>query len=673
MRKIVIKYGGNAMTDEKIRKQILRIINNAENIGMMPILIHGGGPMLNEMFDRLGMESNFVNGLRCTDEHAIDVVVQVLSGKVNKSIVAEIQKLGGKAAGLSGADGNLIVGEAVSDEKGLEHVGKVKSINADIVEKLMMSGYIPVISTVGYGVDGKAYNINADMAAGQIAGAVGADSVIFMTDVDGLYRKFGDKNSLIERICIDEARSMIQSGIIAGGMIPKVSSCIEAVELGACRSFIINGEKPEILESLLSDIAASGTCGDRDSAEMSENNGNKKFLGTEFYDSKSYIKRESKFVANTYARYPVVIERGKGALCTDINGKEYIDFTSGIGVNSFGFADEKMIEAMTLQAKKVSHTSNLFYTKPMVELAERIIEKSGMSKVFFCNSGAEANEVAIKTARKHAYISGKHLPEIITLKNSFHGRTMATITATGQENYHRYFDPFLEGFRYAEANDITSVRACMNENTAAVMMELVQGEGGVLPLERNFVKEVEKLCMENGILLLVDEVQTGAGRCGDFLCSQIYGVIPDIVSMAKGLGGGMPVGACLFNNRTEDVLQPGDHGTTFGGNATVLAGACSIVERMDEDFFKEVRYKGELIRDVLRLHQDVIEDITGEGMMIGFSPKYKSASEVVKSGIELGVLALTAKERVRLLPPLNIEENTLLKGLELVVSACRKQ
>lgn len=383
-------------------------------------------------------------------------------------------------------------------------------------------------------------------------------------------------------------------------------------------------------------------------------------------------KLEKENLASTYKRFPLLIKSGKGALCKDEAGREYIDLTSGIGVNSFGFSDDIMAEAVAKQMKTLTHTSNLFYTEQQTEAAKLIIEKSRMKKVFFCNSGAEANEAAIKTARKYSHDKyGKNRHEIITLINSFHGRTMATITATGQEKYHKDFDPFLPGIKHVYTNDIDALKENINGNTGAIMIELIQGEGGVINLKKDYVKVIESICDKNDILLIVDEVQTGGGRCGAFLCSELYGIKPDIITMAKGIGGGLPVGACLFNEKTADVLNYGDHGTTFGGNPVILAAVRTVLERMDDKLYESVKSKGDYIVKILKENEDIIEDISGAGLMIGFTPKKKKAGEAVLKGIELGVMALTANEKVRLLPPLNIKEEELKKGMELLLEACR--
>ena len=379
------------------------------------------------------------------------------------------------------------------------------------------------------------------------------------------------------------------------------------------------------------------------------------------------IDRE--YIAGTYARFPLQIVSGKGSLVYDENGKEYIDLGTGIAVNTFGTADDEWIAAVTAQLAKCQHTSNLFYSEPCALLAKTLCERTGMKKVFFSNSGAEANETAIKTARKYsADKKGKDTYTIITLKNSFHGRTVTTLAATGQDVFHEDFTPLTEGFVYAEANNIESVQTLVKENkVAAIMFELVQGEGGVLPLEKDFVKDLAKIASENDILLIADEVQTGNGRTGALYAYMHYGIMPDIVSTAKGLGGGLPIGACLLGEKVKDVLTAGSHGSTFGGNPIAAAGALNILSRIDDALLADVRAKSEYIFETMKGAKGV-KSVSGLGLMIGIETE-KDASAVIAACRENGVLVIKAKNKVRLLPPLNIPMETLAKALDVIKAA----
>lgn len=374
---------------------------------------------------------------------------------------------------------------------------------------------------------------------------------------------------------------------------------------------------------------------------------------------------DKKKIVSTYSRYDMAADRGKGACCYDTDGKKYIDFTAGIGVNSLGFCDDSWIGAVTAQLKKLQHASNLFYTEPQLKVAEMLTERTGMSKVFFGNSGAEANEAAIKTARKYGTTrKGNNVNKIITLENSFHGRTMATITATGQDHYHKYFTPFVDGFRYCRANDAEQLKDLVDDETCAVMMEMIQGEGGVLNLDAEFVRAAADICAQRDILFISDEVQTGIGRTGKLFAYEHFGVKPDIVTFAKGIGGGLPIGGTLMGEKCCDILQPGDHGTTYGGNPVACAGACEVLSRIDDAFLKDVENKGRYLKsELMKIPQ--VKSVSGMGLMLGVEIEGKAAAEAVKEALESGLMILTAKNKVRMLPPLTITYDELDEGIEI--------
>lgn len=380
--------------------------------------------------------------------------------------------------------------------------------------------------------------------------------------------------------------------------------------------------------------------------------------------------KDRTYVAGTYARFPVEISNGKGSVIYDTDGKKYIDLGSGIGVTSFGIADDEWKDAVSAQLSAVQHTSNLYYTEPCTRLAELLCRRTGMKKVFFSNSGAEANECAIKVARKWAEENkGAEYSTIVTLKNSFHGRTVTTLAATGQDHFHEHFMPLTPGFVYAEANNIGDVKRLVKENkVAAVMFECIQGEGGVLPMNPEFIKELASLAKSENFLLAVDEVQTGNGRTGELYAYMNYGITPDIVSTAKGLGGGLPLGATLLGEKVENTLMAGDHGSTFGGNPVCCAGAVNIIERIDDDLLTSVKEKSKLIFDSLSGVKGV-ESVSGMGLMIGIKTK-KAAKDVIACCIDKGVLCLSAKDKVRLLPALNIPTEELKEALEIIKNVC---
>lgn len=376
---------------------------------------------------------------------------------------------------------------------------------------------------------------------------------------------------------------------------------------------------------------------------------------------------EQQYMMHTYGRFDAAIVSGKGAVAKDVNGKEYIDFTSGIGVNCLGYCDDGWVKAVSEQAATVQHISNLYYMPLQTEVSKKLCELTGFDKVFLCNSGAEANECAIKIARKYSFDKyGKGRQKIVTLVNSFHGRTVTTLAATGQDVFHNYFFPFTEGFDYAEANNIDDLKAHIKDDVCAVFIELVQGEGGVMPLTQEFVDAAAEICKEKDILLMIDEVQTGMSRTGAVYCYQNYGIQPDVITSAKGLGGGVPIGACLCGKKLADVMSAGSHGTTFGGNPIACAAAKEVLSRVTTpEFLAEVREKGKYIRKELQKIGNV-KEVRGMGMMIGIVTEKDNAKEIAKKCVESGLLILTAKNLLRLLPPLTITYEEIDRGIAIL-------
>lgn len=375
---------------------------------------------------------------------------------------------------------------------------------------------------------------------------------------------------------------------------------------------------------------------------------------------------DNQFIAHSYGRFDVCLTKGKGSVLYDDNDKKYIDFTSGIGVNSFGICDDIWKDAIISQLGKVQHTSNLYYTEPCAVLAKLLCEKSKMRNVFFANSGAEANEGAIKFARKYSSDKyGENRSTIITLEDSFHGRTITTLSATGQDVFHKDFGPFTQGFKYCPANDCNALKDMITDDVCAIMFECIQGEGGVNNLDDEFIKTINQIAKDNDILMIVDEVQTGNGRTGKYFSYEHFNISPDIVTTAKGMAGGLPMGAVLFGEKVKDVVTPGSHGSTFGGNPIACAGAVSIVERIDDTFLNSVTEKGIYIKNKLNEIKG-IKDISGMGLMIGILSD-KDAGEVAKKCLDKGLLVLTAhKNKVRLLPALNINYNEIDEGIEIL-------
>ncbi|MBQ8429880.1 MAG: aspartate aminotransferase family protein [Clostridia bacterium] len=383
------------------------------------------------------------------------------------------------------------------------------------------------------------------------------------------------------------------------------------------------------------------------------------------------IETDKQYIANTYARFPLQLVTGKGSRAQDENGKEYIDLGTGIAVNSFGIADEAWKAVVTAQLDKIQHTSNLYYSEPCALLAKALCTRTGMDKVFFSNSGAEANECAIKAARKYGEVTkGKDYYTVITLKNSFHGRTITTLSATGQDVFHEHFTPMTAGFVHAAANDLDEVKTLVKtHNCCAVMIELVQGEGGVMALDKEYVKALAAFVKEQDMLLIVDEVQTGNGRTGSLYAFMEYGIQPDVFTTAKGLGGGLPIGATVLNEKAAKLFTPGLNGSTFGGNPIACAGALSIIERIDEKLLSEVKAKSEYIFAELEGASGV-KSVSGLGLMIGVETE-KDAGEVIKGCMEKGVLVIKAKNKVRLLPALNIPWDDLKIAIKTLKEVCK--
>ena len=373
--------------------------------------------------------------------------------------------------------------------------------------------------------------------------------------------------------------------------------------------------------------------------------------------------QDQAYILHTYGRVDAALVKGRNARAWDVDGKEYIDFTAGIGVNALGYCDPEWSAAVAEQAGKIQHMCNYYYCPENTALAQELSQASGMAKAFFCNSGAEANECAIKIARKYGEKRGAY--RIVTLENSFHGRTLTTLAATGQEGFHREFLPLTEGFLYAQAGDLAGIQALLDGSVCAVMLEMVQGEGGVIPMDEGFVQGLAQLCREKDVLLLIDEVQTGIGRTGRFFAYQGYGVQPDVVTCAKGIAGGLPMGACLVSERLGDILQPGQNGSTFGGNPIASAAARVVVRRVSEpDFLQSVSEKGAYFREKLEAMPQV-EYVRGRGLMLGVKLKEKDAHDVLVQCAKAGLLILTAKELVRFLPPLTITQEDIDQGLAI--------
>ncbi|GEL67636.1 aspartate aminotransferase family protein [Marinilactibacillus psychrotolerans] len=384
------------------------------------------------------------------------------------------------------------------------------------------------------------------------------------------------------------------------------------------------------------------------------------------------IELTNTYVTPTYNRIPVVFEKAEGYYIYDQDGKKYLDFTAGIGVNSLGYHHPDWVEATQKQLSQLQHISNLYYTEPSAQVAEKLCLHTGMQHVLFVNSGAESNEIAIKVARKYGHEQSPDKHKILTLSNSFHGRTVTTLSATGQDTFHKFFDPFTEGFDFIETNSITDLHHKVDQDVCAIMIEIVQGEGGVVPLESDFIQAIADICNQKNILLIIDEVQTGIGRTGKLFAYEHYGLQPDIVTSAKGLGNGLPIGAAILGEKVKDVLEAGDHGSTFGGNPVVTAGANVVLETLTPAFLEKVHENSLYLIEKLEA-LDEVEEVTGLGLMIGITFKHTTAKEVLSKAKEEGVLFLTAKDKLRLLPPLIIDKAAIDEAVNCLDKVLKKE
>ena len=544
---MVIKYGGAAMTDPELKEEFARDVVLLKYVGLNPVVVHGGGPDITRYMERLGMEVKFVDGLRVSDEATVEVAKMVLVGKQNKDIVLRINRHGQPAVGLCGDDGLLFTvrKQLAAGDTDIGFVGQIEQVDVDVLLHIA-EDYIPVVASVGADREGNSYNVNADAAAAAVAEALGAFKVIFLTDVEGWRADPDDPASRISEATAAEVRERLPQ--VSGGMRPKLEACVHALESGVGNAHIVDGRA-----AALAAARAVHRRGDRDQAVA--------------LASLQALERDA--VMGTYARHPVEFVRGEGTRLWDDEGNEYLDFLCGISVSLLGHCHPAVVEAVRDQAGRLMHVGNLFYTEPPMRLAERLSELSLGGKVFFTNSGAEAIECALKLARKR-----RPGGDFVVLERGFHGRTYGALSATPQEAKQapvRAARARLSGRR----RRTTPTRCCaaVDERTAAVIVEPVQGEGGIHPLESGLLEAARAACDEHGALLICDEIQCGMGRTGALWGFEHAGIRPDVMTVAKGLGGGLPIGACVAAPEVADVLVPGDHGSTFAGGPVVAAAA----------------------------------------------------------------------------------------------------
>jgi acetylornithine/N-succinyldiaminopimelate aminotransferase len=626
------------------------------SIGILPVVVHGGGPQIGELTRRLGMQSEFVDGLRVTDAGTLEIARMVLVGKVNREIVSAINVHGGLAVGLSGEDANLI--RAVPHGTSFGFVGDVEVLDTTIVTRLLGDGLIPVVATIGTDASGQAYNINADTVAGALAAALDAEKLVFLTDIEGLRTDPSDPATLATKLSVADLDELIASGAIHSGMIPKARACIAAVRGGVRRAHVLDGRTPHaLLLELLTDQGV-GTMVTLDSVPTPAH--------------RPFQSTDRSALMHTYAEPPVVFVKGQGSELFDADGRRYLDFLCGIAVTSLGHANPEVARAVSEQARTLVHTSNLFATIPGAEVAstlDRLIGDGTRAggQVFFCNSGSEANECAIKLARKWAG-SDRHV--IVSTLGSFHGRTYGSLSATGQLAKHKGFEPLVPGFEHVAYDDLAALdRACGTEGVAAVILEAIQGEAGVIEPSAGYLAGVREICDKRGILLILDEVQTGLGRTGRWFGFHASGIAPDVVTVAKSLGNGMPIGACWARAEIAAAFVPGDHGSTFGGQPLAAAAAAATLRVMEQIDAPTLAQKaGDRLRSELT-GLDGIESVRGQGLLIGLQLTSPRAAGAADEALRRGLVVNACRpDTLRLAPPFIVSDSEIDEAVEILAA-----
>jgi acetylglutamate kinase len=640
---VVIKYGGAAMEDAALREEFARDVVLLKYVGLNPIVVHGGGPEITAYMERLGIPVEFVGGLRVSDAETVEVAKMVLVGKLNKEIVTRLGRHGQPAVGLCGDDGLLF---RVSRREGpggedIGFVGSIERVNVDVIEHVARD-YIPVIASVGGDPEGRSYNVNADEAAGAVARALGAYKLIFLTDVAGVARRRrrGHVDSQRQR-----GRRARRARRARGRHAPQARGL-------RARDRRRRELRPHHRRAAPA-LAAAGALHRR--RHRHQDRGGRVSVPAGAQSASVSLSElaelERSSVIASYGRLPVAFVRGEGARLWDAEGEEYLDFLCGVSVTNTGHCHPRVVEAVREQVGTLMHVSNLFYSEPAMRLAERLARSSLGGKVFLCNSGAEANEAAIKLARK-ARPGG----EVVVFHNAFHGRTFGALSATPQESKQAPFAPLVPGFRAIPATP-QALRDAVHERTAAVLLEPIQGETGVHVLSDELLRAAREACDRHGAALIFDEVQTGMGRTGTLWAYEQTGVVPDALTSAKALGGGLPIGALVTGARLADVLAPGDHGSTFGGGLVVARAALAALEVIDDEaLLARTRELGEMLQAALQALPHVRE-VRGRGLMVAADIDL-AAPEVVRRALleQKLVVNATGPATVRLLPPLVIDE-----------------
>jgi acetylornithine/N-succinyldiaminopimelate aminotransferase len=645
---VVVKYGGNAMTDDVLKRAFAEDIAFLRFAGFKPVIVHGGGPQISAMLDRLGIESEFRGGLRVTSPEAMDVVRMVLVGQVQRELVGLINDHGPLAVGLSGEDAGLFTAVPAStvvdgEEVDLGQVGEVTSVRPEAVRDLIDAGRIPVVSSVAPDGHGAVYNVNADTAAAALAVALGAEKLLVLTDVEGLYLDWPDPEEVIGEISRGPRRDPPRPGQRhdpEDGRLPEGGPGRRTARdrrrrpraaLRAARALHRRGHRHP------------GAARRRDQDPQGQGD----------RPVSTYQDRYAGALMNTFGAPKLVLTRGTGAHVWDEDGKEYVDFLGGIAVNALGHAHPALVHAVTEQLGTLGHISNFFASKPQIELAERLLSLLGSpGKVFFANSGTEANEAAFKLTRR----TGR--THLVAMEGSFHGRTLGALALTSKAAYRTPFEPLPGDITFVPYGDADALAAAVTDDTAAIVVEPIQGEAGVIVAPEGFLAAARGIADEHGALLWFDEVQSGMGRTGAWFAHTASGVTPDIVTLAKGLGGGFPIGATIGLGRAATLFEPGNHGTTFGGNPPACAAGLAVIDTIErEGLLEHVTVLGQKLRDGLSTDPRVAE-VTGEGLLLGVVLTGVDSAKVTAAGLARGfILNNPTPDRLRLAPPLVLTED----------------
>ena len=643
----ILKIGGDQIADNAFLKLLASTIATDD---APTAIVHGGGNKIAELQKRLEMKVVHFEGLRVTDQASLEVAEMILSGTINKKVVSGLIAAGIDAIGISGIDRGLFRCTKKSHPSvDLGLVGEIHDVRPEVVYDLVHNNITPVISPISLGADGKHYNVNADEAAAALAVAVKATKLFFVSNVPGIIQD----NNVITTLDPATAIELIEQKVIKSGMVPKILSAIQAVKEGVDQVRIVDGK---------------GLSKDTGTTIISNGSGNK--LPNTNKDTSDVVTAEAKFVVSTYSRPLPVFTHGKGVYLFDTEGRRYLDFTAGIAVTALGHSDKQWVEAVSRQAGKLTHVSNLYHTEPHVELAQQLTESSFADRVYFCNSGTEANEAAFKFARKWAR-ANHHTnvkTRIVAFEGSFHGRTTGSLAATSKTKYRSPFEPLMPGIDFATLNDIASAEKTITNETCAVIVEPIQGEGGVNTASNDFLSELRKICDKNKALLIFDEVQCGLARTGHLWAYQNSGIRPDIMTLAKPLAGGLPIGATLVTEDVAQTIHPGDHGSTFAAGPLVCKAANVVFNRVSQpDFIANVASTGKYLKQrLLQLEPQQLVDVRGSGLLIG--AEFSCAIDpLIQAAAEHGLLLISAGENVlRLCPPLIVTMAQVDEAIEII-------